>query len=69
MLPKRPRDDADTAPDRAQNPEAEPLTAGARYRQHLEQFPERGTDTALRRAARALIRAAQIRLSAPRRAN
>lgn len=49
--------------------DAEPLSAGARYRRHLDRFPERPADTALERAARALIRAAQIRLRAPRKAN
>ncbi|MFO0987954.1 MAG: hypothetical protein U1F37_11415 [Alphaproteobacteria bacterium] len=44
-----------------------PLSAGARYRQHLDRFPERAADTALERAARALIRIAQIRSKAPPR--
>lgn len=55
-------------PDESE-PQAPAPGAGARYRQHLERFPERPPDSALARAARALIRAAQIRLRAPRRAN
>ncbi len=43
--------------------------AGALYREHLDRFPERPMSTALERAARALIRAAQLRLRAPRKAN
>ena len=51
--------------------EAEPQATGpgALYREHLERFPERPMNSALERAARALIRAAQSRLRAPRRAN
>jgi len=47
--------------------DAAPPSAGALYRRHLDRFPERPADTALERAARALVRAAQIRLKAPRR--
>ncbi len=63
------RDDQPPPPldDRAADPA--PPGAGALYRQHLEKFPERGYDGALERAARALIRAAQVRLRAPRKAN
>lgn len=50
-------------------PQAPAPGAGALYRRHLERFPERPPDSALARAARVLIRAAQIRLRAPRRAN
>ncbi len=50
-----------------QSPPAEPPSAGALYRRHLERFPERRSETALERAARALIRAAQLRLKAPRK--
>ena len=65
----RPRDDR--PPSRRDDVPAEPVPpgAGARYRQHLARFPERGTDGALERAAKALIRAAQLRLRAPRRAD
>lgn len=55
-------------PDQAET-DATNQSAGALYRRHLERFPERTPDSALARAARALIRAAQIRLRAPRRAN
>jgi hypothetical protein len=51
------------------DPHATAQGAGALYRQHLERFPERQPASALERAARALIRAAQIRLRAPRKAN
>ncbi len=50
-------------------PHATASGAGALYRQHLERFPERQVSSALERAARALIRAAQIRLRTPRKAN
>lgn len=63
------RDDDRHAPSDAAPDGPEPVSPGARYRRHLDRFPERGTDTALERAARALIRAAQLRLRAPRKAN
>ena len=61
----------DRRPPMPDGPEANATVqgAGALYREHLERFPERSPDSALARAARALIRAAQIRLRAPRRAN
>lgn len=69
MLPNRPHDNArQPAPVDAPSG-VEPSSAGARYREHLAHFPERGTDTALERAAKALIRMAQIRTKAPPRAD
>jgi hypothetical protein len=69
MLPNRPHDTTSQASASDAAPDAEAPSAGARYRQHLAHFPERATDTALERAAKALIRIAQIRLRAPRKAN
>lgn len=69
MLPNRPHDTSSQASAGDASPDAEAASAGARYRQHLAHFPERAPDTALERAARALIRIAQIRLRAPRKAN
>lgn len=70
----RTRDDSPPAPLGAAPPgtapaDTPPPGAGALYRQHLDRFPERRGDTALERAARALIRAAQIRLKAPPKAD
>ncbi len=54
----------------ANTPEtADSISAGERYRQHLERFPERTADNALERAARALVRIAHIRAKAPPRAD
>jgi hypothetical protein len=63
------RDDRPPPPPEDLPADPAPPGAGALYRQHLERFPERGADSALERAARALIRAAQLRLRAPRKAN
>lgn len=68
----RPHDNRSEAerPCAAKTPAGDaPMSAGARYRQHLDCFPERAADTALERAARALIRIAQIRSKAPPRAD
>jgi hypothetical protein len=69
MLPIRPHDTTSQASAGDAAPDAEAPSAGARYRQHLAHFPERATDTALERAAKALIRIAQIRTKAPPRAD
>ncbi len=65
----RPRDETGaTLP--ADTPETpDPVSAGERYRRHLERFPERIADNALERAARALVRIAHIRAKAPPRAD
>lgn len=56
MQQLRPRNDSKPAP----------ASAGARYRKHLERYPERSCEGALDRKMKALVRAILERL-APRR--
>lgn len=63
------RDDRPKLPPDDVPADQPPQGAGALYRQHLARFPERGTDSTLERAAKALIRAAQFHRKAPRRAD
>lgn len=65
----RTRDERTPMPPGEGPTDSAPPGAGALYRQHLDRFPERKTDTALERAARALIRMAQIRAKAPPKAD
>jgi hypothetical protein len=69
MPTNRPHDAISPATPTDSPESADRLGAGARYRRHLDQFPERPANGALERAVKALIRAAQIRLRSPRKAN